>query len=277
MNSILTTRAVDDGQPFVLLDAPDGVAGCAVSAHVCGNPTCPCTELRLLIHRLILLEDGGLRVEESIARGTVSSGGDAARLEAVEGPAAASPEMLAWILEKLSTNDCQDWLRERWARGRGQAGDLEFATAAVRSGFEEALVPFYEVIPWHYDLTVIHEGRKYLVEDMYCLNAGCRCDDVAVDFIDLGIDAQGVGGVDGVAHAQASLGSLKSPDLEGGAIAKALWAALLQQVGVEKLRRRYTAARATVAKPAPQAATLRTGRNAPCPCGSGKKFKRCCG
>jgi preprotein translocase subunit SecA len=30
-------------------------------------------------------------------------------------------------------------------------------------------------------------------------------------------------------------------------------------------------------KPAPIKAGPRVGRNDPCPCGSGKKFKQCCG
>jgi uncharacterized protein YecA (UPF0149 family) len=29
--------------------------------------------------------------------------------------------------------------------------------------------------------------------------------------------------------------------------------------------------------PNPFAPTVRIGRNEPCPCGSGKKYKRCCG
>ncbi|WP_414647875.1 SEC-C metal-binding domain-containing protein [Desulfitobacterium sp.] len=30
-------------------------------------------------------------------------------------------------------------------------------------------------------------------------------------------------------------------------------------------------------KDAPKVATLKIGRNDPCPCGSGKKYKKCCG
>ncbi len=33
----------------------------------------------------------------------------------------------------------------------------------------------------------------------------------------------------------------------------------------------------TTLAPAPISTGPRVGRNAPCPCGSGKKFKRCCG
>ncbi|MCB1887217.1 MAG: UPF0149 family protein [Rhodocyclaceae bacterium] len=39
----------------------------------------------------------------------------------------------------------------------------------------------------------------------------------------------------------------------------------------------YRAARSTPAAPTPQRAAARPGRNDPCPCGSGVKFKKCCG
>ena len=52
---------------------------------------------------------------------------------------------------------------------------------------------------------------------------------------------------------------------------------------VERLKRHYAMFKATV-DGAPQPATRQTGsappkigRNAPCPCGSGKKYKNCCG
>jgi len=32
-----------------------------------------------------------------------------------------------------------------------------------------------------------------------------------------------------------------------------------------------------VASPVPPSRSRRVGRNEPCPCGSGKKFKKCCG
>jgi uncharacterized protein len=34
---------------------------------------------------------------------------------------------------------------------------------------------------------------------------------------------------------------------------------------------------ASTRRPEPQHANVKIGRNDPCPCGSGKKFKRCCG
>ncbi len=50
---------------------------------------------------------------------------------------------------------------------------------------------------------------------------------------------------------------------------------------VERLKRHHAMYRATIDPPQVAASTRRdrpkTGRNASCPCGSGKKFKRCCG
>jgi hypothetical protein len=44
---------------------------------------------------------------------------------------------------------------------------------------------------------------------------------------------------------------------------------------VARLRRHYDLFKQTLHKPS--SATTRPGRNDPCPCGSGKKFKKCCG
>ena len=48
----------------------------------------------------------------------------------------------------------------------------------------------------------------------------------------------------------------------------------------EDVRRELEPVRPAVRPAPPPEATVRTvkvGRNAPCPCGSGKKFKKCCG
>jgi hypothetical protein len=54
-----------------------------------------------------------------------------------------------------------------------------------------------------------------------------------------------------------------------------LWA----KHGAELIRRHHEVRQAVLAHAASRRDTTRTdnpGRNAPCPCGSGKKFKRCC-
>jgi uncharacterized protein YecA (UPF0149 family) len=41
--------------------------------------------------------------------------------------------------------------------------------------------------------------------------------------------------------------------------------------------RKLARLRETVGRTAPLARRTKIGRNDPCPCGSGKKYKRCCG
>lgn len=267
-------RSVDDGRPLPLFGAPGGVAGCAVFTHVCGNPTCPCTTMRLTVRRLNLAADGEMSIDETIVRGSVDSQGAALQLEPLDGASGVDDAMLTWIHEQLSLADQQAWLSERWRRGRGQAGDPVYTSIATRNDLDEGMVPFHEVTPWEFDLTVMHDGSIYLAEDMYCLKPRCGCDDVAVEFFDLSAP---LSEVEGVAHGHASLRSLGAPTLGDGPLAKPLWAALVQQVGAEKLRSRYAGARKAAPQPRPHVAAPNIGRNAACPCGSGKKFKRCCG
>lgn len=44
----------------------------------------------------------------------------------------------------------------------------------------------------------------------------------------------------------------------------------------EENKRKWDSAKIRFAPPAPKS-RVKAGRNEPCPCGSGKKFKRCCG
>jgi hypothetical protein len=48
---------------------------------------------------------------------------------------------------------------------------------------------------------------------------------------------------------------------------------------VARIKRHYRMFRETVSDQQPEEASFskRVGRNAPCPCGSGKKYKNCCG
>ena len=88
-----------------------------------------------------------------------------------------------------------------------------------------------------------------------------------------GVDALGI----------AALGVLvrAADGLVAGAVAAA---AAAVSVGTQRQQSDLEAAEAAGSKPAaaakkrqPAASKVAVGRNEPCPCGSGKKFKKCCG
>lgn len=67
---------------------------------------------------------------------------------------------------------------------------------------------------------------------------------------------------------------------EVAAAVRTMWPAALGEyasMGRTRLQERMAAMQAARSEPARATAEERTGRNDPCPCGSGRKFKRCCG
>jgi len=146
-----------------------------------------------------------------------------------------------------------------------------------------------------------YEGRDYLIEDHYCLNPACDCRLVHIGFweriespgrkIQIWQRFRAAFTLDG-RFEEITLGE---EDRHGAEQIARAWR---EHWGdqFEIFRERYqqiktigqrsmpsdvpTPRRNKAAKPGrqePLEATTRVGRNDPCPCGSGRKFKRCCG
>ena len=145
-----------------------------------------------------------------------------------------------------------------------------------------------------------HEGEKYLVDDLYCPNPECHCHEVHLAFVRCVPSSRP--GNEVVAEdrflAQLSFdGRAEVVECQRGTMgeAKTVLSAWQEHYGddlrelrwryekVKQIARRSVLGRIGVSdrydllpeELAP--ATVRTGRNEPCPCGSGKKFKKCCG
>ena len=69
------------------------------------------------------------------------------------------------------------------------------------------------------------------------------------------------------------------PRPDGGEIAKRVAVAKITGEGkaAERMKDAMSAGGDTSLKKAPVRKTEKVGRNDPCPCGSGKKYKKCCG
>ncbi len=130
---------------------------------------------------------------------------------------------------------------------------------------------FSEVFPCDFDLTVVNDGRLFLADDLYCLQPACDCDEVVVSFIDVAKGGPELG------HIRASVADMRKAEIVGGV--QPLWSELYRDRGRKCFRDRYRRMR-EVARSMPSAPAVvnapKIGRNAPCPCGSGKKSKRCC-
>lgn len=179
------TRPIDDGRPLYLPDPPGGLDfdGFAVDTAVCDNPHCRCTRMPLFA-RAIRFDDKGVgRFPGPELGGEVSSDGSGLKLDTTR-TSTFTDELVAWLHDRICEPAHQRWLAERWRRLRGQIGDPAYPSPVTpkQTGL---LVPFAKVFPWEFDLTVVHDHRKYLAVDHYCLEPRCTCDDVNVQFVDL--------------------------------------------------------------------------------------------
>ena len=174
---------------------------------------------------------------------------------------------------------------------------------------EALLVAFNEIASVHGSIAtggsactylVEHGGVEYPAEDLYCPNPDCECREVHLTFFRYRPSERSPGNVvleDLFSAVVPFSGAAKVNECyrckQGDA--EQILAAWQQQyaddlerlesryevikkIGLRSLTRRATIPRQhdVVGKTAATAAP-RVGRNDPCPCGSGKKFKKCCG
>jgi len=162
----------------------------------------------------------------------------------------------------------------------------------------------------------LHQGREYLVEDLYCPNPDCHCEEVHVEFWEC-VSRQREGKQRVTVH-QRFLGKVtldgRIEIVEQGEckldvaedVLSTWWDRYRDDLAMLKGRYREVkdmgqrSLDAQVSPPArhdtlfdepsrfdellgnsvlldePQGEKVRVGRNDPCPCGSGKKYKKCC-
>jgi hypothetical protein len=173
---------------------------------------------------------------------------------------------------------------------------------------DQELIEFREVLrsaddlPWDSRLgeyLVESEGADYLAIERYCPNPVCPCREVVMSFLQFKFPEGGAA----PKRAEEQFTALRS--LDGGVAVKevyrgsrseaaAVLAAWQEEYGddLQGLRWRYDKIKQIARRswrpgrrlpeppeprePLPPAAR-RVGRNDPCPCGSGKKYKKCCG
>ncbi len=183
----------------------------------------------------------------------------------------------ARYLESQIDGELLDLLHEKWLQGKGwkpvEKTDWEPREPAT-------LVGWYEAHPSDREDLFDVDDRVFRAEDLYCVNPGCTCNEVTFVFStrdapDLGSLRVRLPGIDIVSR------DVKSRDAE---TLSRLWSAfskrhrqLAGRMTDRQKTMRALAATHRQTHRAPTAPPTSVGRNAPCPCGSGKKFKRCCG
>jgi hypothetical protein len=201
-------------------------------------------------------------------------------------------ELFVWLEEELD-DATREEIRRRWKRFKDQRKKEEKAFAL--EPWKQADWTWWdgrEPIAWQAVVGGVRQSMLVLDEhtyegvDCYCIRPGCDCDEVSIEFYRLkdGEYDEMLGEV----FLEASTGQVTGLGNSPGQFQTmlALWSAYESENDLSEFARRFK----EMARIGPQMHALRerqlrgkkgstraVGRNAPCPCGSGKKYKKCCG
>jgi hypothetical protein len=272
-------------------DGETGRTGLVVSARVCANPECPCRDIELVASR----------VGEWLV-GVASKKGVAQYLARAATPGQQAPETVTWVLRadldidtgelrfaastppELRDETALGWLREemdgalldhladKMLRGKYLRPRARMRVESYAPG---GMVYFDEAYLTGRIDTYLIDGRRFEVADAYCLAPACTCKDMRLAVNE---GNQRLGSI---------VAALDQPGwnyrFEGKPELARVWAAFVRRYPDprpfrkrDKLMKEAGPDILASARPAPRVAEPSVGRNQPCPCGSGKKYKRCC-
>jgi len=194
-----------------------------------------------------------------------------------EGRAPLSNDWVDYVQSQVD-GDLLEALHDRWLHAKG------FRPRELRALDSRALGPG-ELVAWHElhpdqrrDL-YLDQDAVFLASEFYCVNPDCDCAQATIDFAELLEKNRATS----IGYVRVSLPDTQVIELSGpGTRLERLWSAfrvrhknLADRLATRK-RRLAEIARVAFRPALPSDATQHVGRNDPCPCGSGQKFKRCC-
>lgn len=181
-----------------------------------------------------------------------------------------------WLVASLGAE--LDFFRRRATRAAAQR-DRETTAKLALAIAAQTMVGYHQLFPADWDLLPLRDGSRYWALDLYCRNPDCTCSSSVINFYRLDDGAPRLIGGVVVDYAERDIEFQPSNEAVDE-LFDALWNTCeyklrARHAEVQDAVRRF-APRARPATLQPAAAPQRVERNAACPCGPGKKFKRCC-
>ena len=298
------SKILDDGGPFVIWEKEKKgpiKRGAIINTWVCDNPDCRYLHFQAVAiderFRDMKFKEGKFvyTVEADINQKTepLPNQNLTASIHLDSGKASVRDDapieeqdlvFFDWLIRQLK-GDFFEVIKRRWRmakkvdRDRWRNGDWSWWEPGLVVGWDE-------VFPDDPDFVFEKSGTRYWARDFYCINPGCSCKDITVSFAEFDKDGnpQDLGAV------CIDLKKYRIEEIqEIGTSAETLsqvWHKFQKEPGVKKtLKVRQNEMKiigkeiaklsinnkSQVLKPA-----SKVGRNDPCPCGSGKKYKKCC-
>jgi hypothetical protein len=286
------------------------LAGCAyrVEPQICGNPVCQCKTFTLHCfpetHSEATTAPTPLTVELDLERRVLTKP-DLAEATPASGLAKA-------VMDEMTSEQWEYLWSYFYAlkavyteRANLDKLDADFPPNASEGG----MVGYYEILPFARPINFAAEGQEWTFDDQYCLRPDCSCRaaflqcfrippqdaDAAPQGPNLSFrydyDTQRIENVENSGSSLSPRAFLESmrqaqPDLDAllakrHAQLRRLYRGYLKRHPHARQRSKDTDAPPPDdfpdLPPEPVRVAQKPGRNDPCPCGSGRKYKKCCG
>jgi len=255
-----------------------------IAGQVCQSPTCPCKVLDLGLHPVSDTSEPGdfeRRISLDLGLREIGEGGSADDRLFAES-LVAQLEAGDWdVLESIFS------LRKEELYEAADLTDLDYEFSVEEIESKGLLISYNDVLPFHNRPRFEVEETSYLAVDQYPLGRSTQSVDPVITFCAFG---PGPGGGPDEAREQFSISmdltrrqwrpydTLVPPTIP----AERIVSVFLAQFDYDFLAERQRTLRALYRrnhgeKLGPVVPTEKVGRNDPCPCGSGRKYKKCCG
>ncbi len=276
--------------------------------EICENPVCHCDDLFLIIA-------GDPPVEQDNAPPFYSFGIDVDKKKAIPYRTGEEDPHYDAHFAKTFVNDLTDenWseLLEYYYNYKKRITkktpldkiELEFPWKEIEEG---AMIGYHETFPWAESIYMEVDKRRYMLDDQYCLASNCKCKEAVLVFLpesagkkikptDLPyirfdyrtktweIENPGSDFFPGPKEFVNEVVKERLPKVfkKRHKTLRRLYSAYLLRLSAAELAKRKEVKKAKKAMKAKKKALdaspdRKIGRNEPCPCGSGKKYKKCC-
>ena len=301
-------RQLIDGGPWIFWrQRADGAReGLVLELLPCDNRQCACRDVRvvgrIVDENLAAIEatrDGLVLTYRERAPATAQTHEAAALVSfetgevqaAADGPEAVDNDhVLTWIADELD-GELLDRLYDEWLHAKGwrrRDTHQEGAWAGEWKSDMGRLVGWHEVFPDSRQDMYLIDGSVSLALDHYCINPTCTCREVRVALLAPGRSRRWTQFGDILFDLESLSATRLEPSTSSKApLVSAVCRALEKRYDVnehfsgrldrlKEVGHVLKSAAAALSTPVTAPSLAKMGRNDPCPCGSGKKYKKCC-
>lgn len=283
--------------------------GLIATVNVCGNPACGCTDATLQSY---VIDDRAERAEYGDEKLRVHWRAAASGPPRQKGEAVLKVDFTTGVVRKRGGGDPPTevkrffdeplpfWVLDAlWARWAGHRPPLpvDWKAQALKEWEPGALLPTMLAFPEERPDRYFIEGKEYQADTMFCTSPDCTCTEARLAVLAFNDSRDRL---EEIGSARLPPETMVPEDFVGDRRHHDVFTRvylewrrrnvppearllelreLTRQRGLElhRLASRRAAPPQRPPSALPSATTARPGRNAPCRCGSGQKYKRCCG